>query len=150
MDYSAKARHEIADAVERDVVNRAAGLQQHDERAATLAALRTKWGLPADATPRAIADAERRQEAIAKSYLSQSGSAKTIATMRALAAEIGMQPAEYDPDNVGGASWPAIWAKLRDTDHRFIRIRRSPDGVGFIVPAAIPAPQPPSAGTTLH
>lgn len=99
--------------------------------------LAAKWGLPDTAAPADIAAAELRQELLVRSFLSQHPAHETIAIMRQFAErELGLKPQEYDPEGVGGVHWPAIWAAIRDTDHRYCRLARTENGVGWIFPPA--------------
>jgi hypothetical protein len=110
-----------------------------DEHQARLAKLRTKWGLPDSATPAEIAQAELRQEALVQSYLA-TGCGVFILRVRALGAELGVDP---DPEGIGGAHWPAVWAAIRDSDHPLCRLRRAADGVGWILPVVtVTVPDP--------
>jgi hypothetical protein len=63
MDYEKQARAEAFAATEAAIQARAADMERADAEKARLAKLAAEYGLPADASPRQIADAERDREA---------------------------------------------------------------------------------------
>jgi hypothetical protein len=105
-----------------------------DEYQARFAKLRTKWGLHAAAGPAEIAVAEKRQEALVQSYLASTGTADFIAKVRQLGVALGVDP---DPEGIGGAHWPTVWAAVRDQDHPLCRLSRAADGVHWIMPTVL-------------
>jgi hypothetical protein len=63
VDYVKQARQEAFAAAEAAIQNRAADMERADAERTRLAKLAADYGLPADASPRQIADAERDREA---------------------------------------------------------------------------------------
>jgi hypothetical protein len=116
-----------------------------DEREATLAKMRADYGLHPNASPAEITKAGHARSALVRGYIMQGGGSRAHADMRRFAEEIGLTPQQYDPNGVGGYEWPVIWDAMQAQDHRYIRIRRSADGVGYQVPPAPPKPPPTAA-----
>lgn len=130
-DYLAKAREQIAledaAAAEGRVQGRAAAMREADERARRHRDLAIEHGLPADATPRQIADAMLARESEFWSGFIGTVGAGWPARYATLCAELGLDETKVEKGEV--------WQKMRETGHKLCRAVRDPNTGGFATPS---------------
>jgi hypothetical protein len=102
-----------------------------DTREQQLAKLRQDLGLLPGAELAEIARAQIARKELVKGYLCSAGSELGLKAMRDF--ELGV-----DPDPGGhGADWDGIiWPAALAADHRYTRMTRRADGIGYVIPEA--------------